>query len=472
MNSSHASNADHLARELTRREILGRCGIGFGSLALSAMQDGLGLHLPHHRPRAKNIIFLFMGGGPSQIDLFDHKPKLTELDGQVVPASFFNDARFAFLNTSQAKLLASPRRFAPMGPSGLNCSELLPHIGSIGDRICVLRGMKTEVINHGPAKLFMNTGARVSGRPSIGSWVLYGLGSENRNLPGFVVMLSGARGPNGGGVHWDSGFLSARYQGVPFRSGPDPILDLNNPPGIDRARQEDFFETLNKLNTLKLKEHYSDSLRARIESYELASRMQLSAIDLTDLSGESDSTLAMYGVKPGESSFGMNCLIARRLVERGVRFIQLYHTDWDHHGRPQLNLGKPLGDICREVDRPSAALVRDLEQRGLLEDTVVVWGGEFGRTPMRQEQIAEGRDHHIDAFTMWLAGGGIRPGLEFGKTDEIGYSVVENEVHVHDLHATLLHLLGIDHERFTYRFQGRDFRLTDIAGRVVSEIIA
>ena len=412
-----------------------------------------------------------MGGGPSQLDLFEEKPALRRFDGQAAPASLVKGRRFAFIDGS-AKLMASSRRFHRYGDAGGSFSELVPHMAGIADDICLIRGMKTDIINHGPAKLLMTTGSPRFGRPSLGSWVLYGLGCETQNLPGFCVLVSGARGPNGGSMLWNNAFLPRRMQGVAFNAGPQPIWNLNSPAGIDKARQRDFFEAVKALNEEALHRDENEDIRARIESYELAHRMQTCAPELTDFRKESAHTLSLYGIENEEPSFARNCLLARRMIERGVRFVQLYHTDWDHHGRPSLNLGKPLERICREVDRSSAALVTDLKQRGLLEDTIVVWGGEFGRTPMRQDGVEVGRDHHTDAYTMWMAGGGTRAGSIYGVTDEIGYEVVDQPVHIHDLHATILHLLGLDHERLTYHFDSRDFRLTDTAGEVVHGLIA
>ncbi len=453
--------------------------MGLGSIALGSLFSAdahatarsIQQQVPHHKPRAKNVIFLCMGGGPSQLDLFEDKPELRRLDGQAVPPSFVEGKRFAFIDGS-AKLMASTRRFARSGDNGASFSELVPHMASIVNDMCLVRGMKTDIINHGPAKLFMTTGSPRFGRPAMGSWVVYGLGSETQDLPGFCVLVSGTRGPNGGSMLWNSAFLPRRYQGVAFNAGPQPIWNLKNPPGIDPARQQDFFDAVRELNQEALGRDPHESIQARIESYELAHRMQTSAPELTDFKDESKSTLEAYGIEPNTPSFARNCLLARRMVERGVRFIQLYHTDWDHHGRPTLNLAEPLERICREVDRPSAALVKDLKQRGLLEDTIVIWGGEFGRTPMRQNGVEVGRDHHIDAYTMWMAGGGTKAGSIYGITDEIGYEVVDQPVHIHDFHATLLHLLGLDHERLTYHFDGRDFRLTDVAGQVLPGLLA
>jgi hypothetical protein len=408
------------------------------------------------------------------LDLFDHKPDLNRLHGQPIPESFVKGKRFAFMNTfskERPKLLASPRRFRQYGQSGAWISELLPNIGSVADKLTMIRSMNTNVFNHAPAKMFANTGSPQTGRPSIGSWVTYGLGSPARDLPGFIVLQSGPRGPRGGMPLWGSGFLPSSYQGVPFRSTGDPVLNLSTPAGIDRNSQERVVNTIGGLNRLHLEDQGDPEIAARTASYEMAFRMQVSAPDLIDIGRESKSTLARYGATPGQPSFAANCLLARRLVERGVRFVQLYHADWDHHGGPDINLERGLERVCREIDQPCAALVNDLASRGLLEDTIVVWGGEFGRTPMGEIRETVGRNHHIDAYTMWVAGGGFKPGIQHGETDELGFSVAKDKVHVHDLHATLLHQLGLNHERLTYRFQGRDFRLTDIAGNVVAPIL-
>ncbi len=463
--------------ELTRRHFLSHCGLGLGSMALGSLlgprvlaEGGTGL-LPHHAPRAKNVIFLFMAGGPSQLDLFEPKPALQKLDGQPVPESILDGKRFAFIGPG-AKLLASSRRFRQHGESGAWMSELLPHLGGVADELCIVRSMVTEEINHGPAKLFLNTGHGQYGRPSMGSWVSWGLGSEAQDLPTFVVLQSGSRGPRIGAPLWGAGFLPTRHQGVPFRSGAEPILHLETPRGLSAAQQRQFFQAVSGLNQERFDVLADDEIRTRIEAYELAARMQTSAPELVDFSRESRSTLELYGVEPGVPSYAANCLLARRLVERGVRFVQLYHTDWDHHGSLELNLGQPLEEVTRQIDRPTAALIRDLKQRGLLEDTLVVWGGEFGRTPMSEVRVATGRDHHIDSYTMFLAGGGTKAGHIHGETDELGFEVVEGAVPVHDLHATMLHLLGLDHLRLTYLSQGRDFRLTDVAGHVRHELLA
>jgi hypothetical protein len=433
--------------------------------------DPLGAQPPHFAPRAKSVIFLFMAGGPSQLELFTPKAKLQELDGQVIPESFVAHKRFAFIK-GDAKLQGTKRKFSQHGESGQVLSECLPHLAAVADDICTLRAMKTDVFNHGPAKFFMNTGSPLFGRPSMGAWITYGIGSASRDLPGFVVLQSGPRGPRGGAPNWSSGFLPTAYQGVPLRSTGAPILNLANPDPISRGDQRRFVEAVNEFNRLRLAETGDGEIATRISAYEMAFRMQASAPELMDLSGETQQTLDLYGAKAGQPSFAMNCLLARRLVERGVRFVQLYHTDWDHHGNKGTELGDSLDKICSETDQPAAALVQDLKERGLLNDTLIVWGGEFGRTPQGEPREMIGRDHHIESFTMWLAGGGVKPGLSLGQTDDIGYYGTEDVVHVHDLHATILHLLGLDHLRLTFRFQGRDFRLTDVAGNVVHKILA
>ena len=467
---------------VTRRHLFQRCGVGLGAVALSALlqeESAAGAKAagplapkPTHYPaKAKRVIFMHMAGGPSQLDLFDPKPKLQELNGQVTPKSFTEGKRFAFLKPD-AKLLGSPRAFSRHGKSGAVISELLPHLGTIADDICLMKGMGTDVFNHGPAKFFMSTGAPQSGRPSMGAWLTYGIGSTAQDLPGFVVLQSGPRGPRGGAPLWGSGFLPSTYQGVPFLSGPQPIINLANPSGFDRKRQGEFFDVVRDLNTARLDTVGDPEIATRIAAYEVAYKMQASAPELMDISHEDPKTLELYGAVPGKASFANNCLLARRLVERGVRFVQLYHTDWDHHGGPGADLGKPLEAVCQEVDQPAAALIKDLKQRGMLEDTIVVWGGEFGRTPMGEARETTGRDHHIDAFTMWAAGGGFAAGRSIGATDEIGYNTIEDRTHVHDLHATMLHLLGLDHTKLTFRFQGRDYRLTDVHGEIVQKILA
>jgi uncharacterized protein (DUF1501 family) len=470
---------------LTRRHFFRNCAVGVGKIALASLVaerfaqaqqpavNPFAPRPPHHPARARSIIYLFMAGGPSQLEMFDHKPALQRLDGQPIPASYLEDRRFAFMSTfTNPRLLAPRQRFARHGQSGTWMSDLLPHTATIADDIAVVPAVATDVFNHGPAKLFVNTGSAQFGRPSMGSWVTYGLGSEAQDLPGFVVLQSGPRGPRGGAPLWGSGFLPTVYQGVPFRSTGEPILNLTNPPGIDAQRQGQTLDVLRDLNQARLEETGDPEIATRISAYEMAYRMQTSAPELIDLSRETRSTLDLYGAQPGRATFANNCLLARRLVERGVRFVQLYHTDWDHHGGPGADLENALPQICRETDRPAAALVRDLKQRGLLDDTLVIWGGEFGRTPMGERRETVGRNHHIEAFTMWLAGGGIKPGITVGATDELGFGPVADRIHVHDLQATLLHLLGLDHLRLTYRFQGRDFRLTDVGGEIVQKLLA
>jgi hypothetical protein len=472
----------------TRRHFFEQCGLGVGKIALaSLLAEGrlwasepsgfnpLAPQRAHFPARAKNIIFLFMAGGPSQLELFDYKPRLQELNDQPIPESYLKGKRFAFMDTftkKVPKLLGTRRQFAQHGQSGTYVSELLPHLGSVVDDLAVLPAVATEVFNHAPAKVFINTGTAQFGRPSMGAWVTYGLGNEAHDLPGFVVLQSGPRGPRGGSQLWGSGFLPTLYQGVPFRSGGEPILDLTNPRGIDARRQGQAVDVIRDLNRVRLQETGDPEITTRIAAYEMAYRMQTSAPGLIDLAGETAQTLALYGAEPGKASFANNCLLARRLVERGVRFVQLYHTDWDHHGGPGADLGKALEKVCREVDQPCTALIKDLKHRGLLDQTLVIWGGEFGRTPMGENRETTGRNHHIDAFTMWLAGGGVKPGVTLGRTDELGFAPVENRIHVHDLQATILHLLGIDHRRLTFRFQGRDFRLTDVSGEVVKQLLA
>ncbi|MAV36643.1 MAG: sulfatase [Planctomycetaceae bacterium] len=477
---------DRTPLEQTRRHFFQDCRVGLGAMALGTLLDGergqaaskaetrdhpLAPRPTHFKPQIKNVIFLFMAGGPSQLELFDHKPKLQSMEGQVIPDSYVENKRFAFLK-KDAKLLGTRRKFQQHGAAGVEISECLPHLASIGDELAVIRSMSTDVFNHGPAKFFMNTGYNRFGRPSMGAWVTYGIGSESRNLPGFVVLQSGPRGPRGGAPNWGSGFLPTTFQGVPFRNQGQPILNLANPQGINRNRQRQFIEAVNDFNRIRLEEIGDPEIATRIASYEMAFRMQTSAPELMTISRETPETLALYGAEPGVPSFANNCLLARRLVQRGVRFVQLYHTDWDHHGNKGTELGESLDKITREVDRPAAALIMDLKRLGMLDETLVIWGGEFGRTPQGEPRQYLGRDHHIEAFTMWLAGGGIQRGITLGKTDELGYYPVEDQVHVHDLQATVLHLLGLDHLKLTFRFQGRDFRLTDVAGKVVSKLLA
>ncbi|HJZ91253.1 MAG TPA: DUF1501 domain-containing protein [Gemmataceae bacterium] len=468
----------------TRRHFFRDCGVGLGAMALGSLlgreaqaapaANPLAPKKPHFEPKAKSVIFLFMAGGPTQFELFEDKPELQKLHGQPIPESFIKGRRFAFMNTfakETPKLLGTKHKFARAGDGGLSVSDLFPHFAKVVDEVAFIRTVATNVFNHAPAKLFLNTGSPQFGRPAMGSWLTYGLGSEAQDLPGFVVLQSGPRGPRGGALNWGSGFLPSTYQGVPFRAGGDPIVNLGRPAGITADRQKDTLDAVADLNKVRLDRTGDPEIATRIAAYEMAYRMQTSAPELIDLSKESKKTLDMYGAEPGKPSFANNCVLARRLVERGVRFVQLYHADWDHHGDANLHLDGPLETICREVDRPTAALLMDLKQRGLMDSTLVVWGGEFGRTPMGEIREKVGRNHHIDAYPMWLAGAGVKRGLVHGETDEFGFGPVTGRVHVHDIQATILHLLGLDHTKLTYRFQGRDFRLTDVHGEVVREVL-
>jgi hypothetical protein len=407
-----------------------------------------------------------MAGAPSHLELFDHKPQLAKFSGTLPPPELIKGYRAAFINPS-SKLLGPKFKFARHGKSGAELSELLPNLAHVADEIAIVKSMATDAFNHAPGQIMMSTGAQQFGRPSFGAWTLYGLGSESRDLPGFVVFSSGSKGPSGGNSNWGSGFLPTLYQGVQFRGTGDPVLYLSNPPGVDDALQRESLDAVKSLNERRLDAVGDPEIATRIASFEMAYRMQSSAPEVMDISREPKEMLDLYGAQPGKSSFANNCLLARRLVERGVRFVQLFHEAWDQHG----NLVKDLKKNCENTDRASAALVMDLKQRGLLEDTLVIWGGEFGRTPMVQGGD-DGRDHHPNAFTMWFAGGGIQPGITLGETDDFGFNVTADRVHVHDLHATLLHLLGFDHTRLTYRFQGRDFRLTDVHGQLVKKLLA
>jgi uncharacterized protein (DUF1501 family) len=414
-----------------------------------------------------------MAGGPSQLELFDYKPKLAELNGQPIPQSFIEGKRFAFMDSSHGtRLMGTRRQFAQHGRSGMWVSELFPHTARIVDDLTMVKSCQATLFNHAPAKLFMNTGSGQFGRPSMGSWLNYGLGSECQDLPGFVVLQSGPRGPRGGAVNWGSGFLPTTYQGVPFRGTGEPILNLTRPAAVTADGQRDALDALRDLNLQRSVATGDPEIATRIAAYEMASRMQSSAPELIDLKAESAATLKLYGIEDQRPSFARNCLLARRLVERGVRFVQLYHTNWDSHGGPGENLQADFEKVCREVDQGQAALVQDLKERGLLKDTLVIWGGEFGRTPMGENRDTTGRNHHIDAFTMWFAGGGTKAGQVIGETDELGFNAVRDPMHVHDLHATILHLLGLDHTRLTFRFQGRDFRLTDVHGKVNHQLFA
>jgi hypothetical protein len=463
--------ADHPLRQTTRRAFFADAGLSMGSIGLASLLGADNAQAAAHFPaKAKAVIYLFMAGGPSQLELFEDKPKLTELSGQTPPPSFMKDRRFAFLK-GIATLLGARQTFGRYGENGVELSALLPYHREIVDDVCFLKGMTTDVFNHGPAKLFMQSGSPQPGRPSMGSWVSYGIGSEAENLPGFVVLQSGPRGPRGGSALWSSGFLPTNHQGVPFRGQGDPILNLQSPAGYDREAQKEFTDVVSDLNKARFSAVGDPEIQTRIAAYEMAYQMQVSAPELMDLASEPAHVLELYGAEPGKPSFANNALLARRLVERGVRFVQLYHTSWDQHGGAE-SLDGELPTRAKEVDQASAALVKDLKRSGMLDETLVIWGGEFGRTPMGEERTPTGRDHHIDAFTMWLAGGGVKPGFTHGATDELGFGVTAGKVHVHDLQATVLHQLGIDHTKLTFRFQGRDFRLTDVHGNVVHEILA
>jgi uncharacterized protein (DUF1501 family) len=476
---------DSPLREITRRHFFREAGFGIGSIALASLlerdlraQDPLnpmGARRPHFAPRAKNVIYLFMMGAPSQLDLFDLKPVLVKHHDQHIPEEIIKGERFAFIK-GVPKLLGTPYRFARHGKSGATVSELLPHLSTIVDDVAFVKSVHTNHFNHAPAQVFMNTGHTIVGRPSMGSWLTYGLGSASSDLPGFVVLVSGKLDPGAGSACWSSGFLPTTYQGVEFRSKGDPVLCVSNPEGVDPAARGRSIETLRDLNRLRLAETGDPEIATRIAAYEMAYRMQSSVPELVDLSREPKEVHEAYGTEPGKNSFANNCLLARRLVERGTRFVQLYHRGWDHHGTNQEDdLMHGLPALCRQTDRAAVALVRDLKQRGLLDETLVLWGGEFGRTPMnegRGEGKWMGRDHHPRAFTVWMAGGGVRPGVTVGATDELGYGIAEDPVHVHDLHATVLHLMGIEHTRLTYRFQGREYRLTDVHGKLVPKLLA
>jgi hypothetical protein len=471
-----------MSETLSRRDLLGHMATGIGAAALASLlnQDGLAADdsLPHFAPKAKRVIYLFQSGAPSQMDLFDYKPKLAELGGTELPDSIRQGQRLTGMTSRQASfpIAASKFRFAQHGQSAAWVSDLLPHTARVVDDLCFIKSLHTEAINHDPAITFFQTGAQLAGRPSIGSWLAYGLGSENRDLPAFVVLVSQGSGNAADQPLydrlWGSGFLPTKYQGVKFRAGGDPVLFLSNPPGIDAATRRQQLDDLAQLNRLKLDEVGDAEIATRISQYELAFRMQSSVPELADVSGEDARTLDAYGPevkRPG--SYAYNCLLARRLAERGVRFVQLFHRGWDQH----TSLPKQIAGQCGDTDQPTAALIADLKERGLLDDTLVIWGGEFGRTVYCQGKLTAddyGRDHHPRCFTVWLAGAGVKAGTSFGQTDEFSYNIAADPVHVHDLHATILHLLGIDHTRLTFRFQGRDYRLTDVHGKVVQQVLA
>ena len=462
----------------TRRAFLGRASMGLGSVALASLMkpDLLGVQpgtsgFPNALGKVKRVIFLCMAGGPAHLELLDYKPELARRHGEPMPESFTKGQQIAQLQGKELRILGPQHPFRRYGESGQHMTSLLPHIGSIADDICIVRSMQTEQINHDTAHTFMNTGFRLPGRPSMGSWLLYGLGSESEDLPGFVVLTSegGSQSQPIAARQWNSGFLPSIYQGVKFNSTGDPVNYVRNPRGVSREMQGELIDAVSQLNGVQQGWTRDPEIATRIAQYELAFRMQMSVPDLVDFSNEPQHILDMYGTRGGDGTFNANCLLARRMAERGVRFIHLYHRGWDHHNEIKTLLPKS----CGYVDQGTAALVKDLKQRGMFEDTLVVWCGEFGRTPMSQGTNPDlmGRDHHIKGFSMWMAGGGIKGGHSYGATDELGYNAVENVVHVHDLHATILQLFGIDHTKLTYRFQGRNFRLTDVHGNVVEDIL-
>lgn len=472
------------SHDVSRRYFLQDCGYGIGKIALASLlsnararpaaaaRDKLqsGPRQPHVTPKAQHVIHLFMAGAPSQLELFDRKPLLAELEGKPLPPSVIGDQRYAFIRPD-ASVLGPRFQFARHGESGTEISEALPHLAEVVDDICLIRSVHTDQFNHAPAQLFFNTGFGQPGRPSLGSWIMYGLGSETQNLPAYVVMTNGG-GLSGGSALWSSGFLPTVYTGTPLRSQGDPILNVSTPPGITEQLQSDTYSLINDLNRERLNIVRDPEIETRMASFEMAARLQTSAPELMDLSGETKETLELYGVDPAKPSFARSCLLARRMIERGVRFANVYHNGWDAHSNVDGNIRRN----ARATDRASAALVIDLKRRGLLDDTLIVWGGEFGRTPMVETNPALGRslgrDHHPQAFTVWMAGGGIRPGTSIGQTDEFGFHIVEDPVHIHDLQATILHCLGLDHERLTYHHAGRDFRLTDVHGTVLGKALS
>ncbi len=473
----------------TRRHFLSTSGIGLGAMALSSMSDRsaqadiaisatqpLAARQPHFEARAKNVIYLHLTGSPPNLDCYDYKPELVRRSGEDCPASYLEGRTFAF-TSGVPKLLGTPRTFAQHGESGTWLSDAVPHLHSVADELCLIHSMTTDQFNHAPAELLVYTGSPRSGRPSLGSWVTWGLGTENQDLPGFVVLISNGVQPNGGANSWGSGFLPSVFQGVQCRSQGDPVLYASDPDGMDRALRRRSLDALRQLNELQSQELGHPETATRIAQYELAYRMQTAVPEVMDISRETRQTQEAYGATPGEASFANNCLLARRLVEQGVRYVQLFDWGWDFHGTSEReSLTGGLTKKWGMTDRPIAALISDLKQRGLLKDTLIICGGEFGRTPFREGRTAKskilGRDHYPDCFTMWMAGGGVRGGFNFGETDELGFQITENKVHVHDLQATIMHLLGFDHERLTYRFQGRDYRLTDVHGHVVQDVIA
>ncbi len=475
-------------QNITRRYFLSQCQAGIGGMALSSLLGGslqasdtrsknpMAPDQPHFPAKAKSVIYLHMTGSPPNLDMFDYKPQLLKYNDKDCPAEFLEGKEFAFTKGTP-KLMGTPHKFRKVGKSGLWMSDALNHLEDVADDLCFVHSMNTDQFNHAPAELLLFTGSPRLGRPSMGSWVTYGLGSENQNLPGFVVLVSSGSNPSGGNSDWGSGFLPSVYQGVQCRSKGDPVLYLNNPQGMSKDMRRMTLDAMNDLNELELQRNGNPETETRISQYELAFRMQMAAPEAMDLSQETQSTLDAYGAKPGDSSLANNCLLARRLVERGVRFVHLFDWGWDFHGTGKATgLGDGLKGKCATMDKPVTMLLKDLKQRGLLEDTLVVWSGEFGRTPFREGRTAGsqilGRDHYPDVFTVWMAGGGVKPGYSYGSSDELGFKVAENKVHVHDLQATILHCLGMDHEHLTYHYAGRDFRLTDVHGHVVHDILA
>jgi hypothetical protein len=479
-----ARKNSNVSLQLTRRHFFDSCGVGLGKIALSGLLSGalansatatapqnpLAPRPPHFAPKAKQVIHLFMAGAPSQLDLFDYKPELVKLEGKPLPPSVIGDQRYAFIRPD-AGVLGPRFKFSQHGQCGADLSEVLPHLARVVDDVCFVRSLRTDQFNHAPAQIFLNTGFAQPGRPSLGSWVVYGLGCETQDLPAFVVMSTGS-GISGGAANWSSGFLPTVYNGVRFRNQGDPILNVSSPAGFDAELQRETLDLVEKFNRRRMEVEEDPEIATRIAAYEMAFRLQTSAPELTDLRSEGQATLDLYGCDPEKPSFARACLLARRMIERGVRFVNIYHEGWDAHSDVAGNLRKN----CGATDQACAALVQDLKQRGLLEETLVIWGGEFGRTPMVESNPALGRslgrDHHPQAFTMWLAGGGVRPGFTLGATDDLGFHIAERPVHVYDLQATILHLLGFDHERLTFHHAGRDFRLTDVHGAVVREILA
>lgn len=479
---------DENALHVSRREFFGRSATGLGTAALASLlaRDGFATErvgglsgLPHFAPTAKRVIYLFQNGGPTHVDLFDYKPSLKDMHGQPVPQEYIGEKRFSTMtgNTSGKVMLAPVEPFKQYGQSGAWVSDFMPFTAGIVDDLCFIHSLHTEQVNHAPAIQFLLSGGEQPGRPTAGAWLSYGLGNDNDSLPAFSVMTSVSKGTTCGQIfydfYWGSGFLPSRFQGVKFRASSDPVLYLKNPEGTSREMRRGWLDDIAQLNQLKLADYGDPEIATRIAQYEMAYKMQASVPELTDFSDESESTLELYGPQVKEpGTFAYNCLMARRLAERGVRFVQLMHAGWDQHG----SLTTELYTQCKDTDQPSAGLIQDLKQRGLLDDTLVIWGGEFGRTPFLQGNINDrpkwGRDHHPYAFTLWMAGGGVKPGIQYGASDDLGINIASNGVHVHDFQATLLHLLGIDHQRLTYRFQGRDFRLTDVHGDVVKAVLA